>query len=430
MRRAQSRHGSAYATFRTVAAFVALSLAGALPAVAQDTKLTVESWRPDDAAAWRNAIVPAFQKEHPGTAIAYQPTTPTEYDAALTARLEGGTAGDLIICRPFDKALELYKAGHLLPIDDWLDLSHYPAFAKAPWQTDDGKTTFCLPVASVLHGFMYSKPAFQELGLTLPKTMDEFHRALEKIKADGRYVPLAMGTADQWETSQIAYQNIGPMYWNGEEGRLALIEGTKKLTDREFVRPWQELASWRKYLGDGFEARKYADSQTLFTLGRAAIYPTGSWEIGIFREQAGFDFGAFPPPLPEGQTNCYINDHPDFGIGINPKSKNLEAAKAFMKWAAGATFAEVHANSVPGFFPLADYPVKLKDPVAQQFIDWRQNCRSSMRMSYQKLSRGTPTLENELWVIGAQVMNGTMSPEDAAAQLQKDLAGWYKPQQK
>ena len=41
--------------------------------------------------------------------------------------------------------------------------------------------------------------------------------------------------------------------------------------------------------------------------------------------------------------------------------------------------------------------------------------------------RGTPNLENELWNVTAQVMNGTMKPADAAAQIQKGLDSWYKP---
>ena len=47
------------------------------------------------------------------------------------------------------------------------------------------------------------------------------------------------------------------------------------------------------YLGDGFEAQTYPDSQNIFTLGRAAIYPAGSWEISGFNAQADFEMGAF-----------------------------------------------------------------------------------------------------------------------------------------
>ena len=33
------------------------------------------------------------------------------------------------------------------------------------------------------------------------------------------------------------------------------------------------------YMAPGYQAQTYPDSQNLFTLGDAAIYPTGSWEI-------------------------------------------------------------------------------------------------------------------------------------------------------
>jgi raffinose/stachyose/melibiose transport system substrate-binding protein len=71
----------------------------------------------------------------------------------------------------------------------------------------------------------------------------------------------------------------------------------------------------------------------------------------------------------------------------------------------------------------------VKDDVAATFLSWRGECKSTIRNSYQILSRGTPNLENELWNVSAQVINGKMSPEDASKQLQAGLAKWYKPQQ-
>jgi raffinose/stachyose/melibiose transport system substrate-binding protein len=46
------------------------------------------------------------------------------------------------------------------------------------------------------------------------------------------------------------------------------------------------------------------------------------------------------------------------------------------------------------------------------------------------LSRGTPNLENEMWNVSAQVLNGTMTPEAAGAQLEDGLKKWYAPHQK
>jgi raffinose/stachyose/melibiose transport system substrate-binding protein len=399
----------------------------ALPALA-DTTLTIESWRTDDLAIWQTQIIPAFEKSHPGIKVAFSPTAPKEYNAALNSKLDAGTAGDIIACRPFDASLELYKKGELTAVDAIAGMDKFSAVAKAGWSTDDGKTTFCVPVAAVLHGFIYNKDAFDKVGIKEPpKTVDEFFADLDKIKADGTYVPLAMGTPDQWEAATMGYQNIGPNYWHGEDGRKALIAGTEKLTDPEWIAPFQQLARWAPYLGEGFKAQSYPDSQNLFTLGRAAIYPAGSWEISNFEQAAQFKMGAFPPPVPKAGDPCYVSDHVDIAFGMNAKTKNPDAAKTFLTWVASPEFASLYSTALPGFFSLQSTPVEFKDPLAQTFISWRAACKPTIRSTYQILSRGTPNLENETWVESANVINGTDTPEQAAQKLQKGLDAWYKP---
>lgn len=396
-------------------------------AQAQDATLTIESWRNDDLAIWQEKLIPAFEAKHPGIKVVFSPSAPTEYNAALNAKLDAGSAGDLITCRPFDASLELYNKKHLVDLTGLAGMENFSDVAKSAWTTDDGKTTFCVPMASVIHGFIYNKDAFDQLGLSVPTTEEEFFAVLEKIKADGNYIPMAMGTKDLWEAATMGYQNIGPNYWKGEEGRLALIKGEQKLTDEPWVEPYRVLAKWKDYLGDGFEAQTYPDSQNLFTLGRAAIYPAGSWEIAGFNTQAQFKMGAFPPPVKKAGDTCYISDHNDIGIGLNAKSPNAEAAKTFLTWVASPEFADIYANALPGFFSLNSTPVKMTDPLAQEFVSWRDKCKSTIRSTYQILSRGTPNLENETWVASANVINGTETPEEAAKKLQEGLESWYKP---
>jgi raffinose/stachyose/melibiose transport system substrate-binding protein len=351
-------------------------------------ELRIESWRNDDADIWNETILPAFTAKHPDIKVVFAPTPPTEYNAALNAKLAGGTAGDIVTCRPFDASLELYKQGHLVKVNDLAGIEHFPDIAKSAWETDDGADLFCVPMASVIHGFIYNKEAFEKLGLSPPKTLAELTAVLEKIKADGTYVPLALGTADQWEAATMGWQNIGPNFWKGEEGRKALIAGRAKLTDASYIEAWKEIASWAPYMGNGFKAQKYPDSQNLFSLGRAAIYPAGSWDISTFKAQADFKFGAFPPPVPAGATECYISDHTDIAMGINAKSPHQKEARTFLEWVASPEFAELYSNALPGFFSLSDYKVDLKDPVAAEFVSWRKTCKPTIRNSYQILSRG------------------------------------------
>lgn len=411
------------------AGLLATTILAGTVASAQDVTLTIESWRNDDLLLWQDVIIPAFEANHPGIHLEFTPSAPAEYNAVLNSKLEAGSAGDLITCRPFDASLALYEDGHLADLSDLDAMSNFSSVAQSAWQTDDGSATFCVPMASVIHGFIYNADAFEELGLEEPTTVDEFFAVLDAIEEDGGYIPMAMGTNDQWEAATMGYNNIGPNYWRGEEGRLALIAGEQSLTDEAWVAPYRQLARWGQYLGRGFEAQTYPDSQNLFTLGRAAIYPAGSWEITGFNAQADFAMGAFPPPVQNAGDECYISDHTDIAIGLNPASPNAEAARTFLEWVGSEEFATIYANALPGFFSLSNFDVAMEDPLAQEFVSWRGECNSTIRSTYQILSRGTPNLENETWNASAQVIRGAESPADAAARLQEGLASWYEPQQ-
>ncbi len=396
---------------------------------AQGTSLTIESWRNDDLTIWEDMIIPAFNAQYPDIEVIFAPVgNPAEYNAALNAKLEGGTAGDLITCRPFDNSLGLFQQGHLVPLNDLPGMEHFGDVARSAWITDDGATVFCVPMASVIHGFLYNVAIFEELGLSEPATEEEFLALLQTIKDDGQYAPLAMGTKDQWESATMGWQNIGPNHWLGEEGRLALIEGETKLNEGGFLAAFEAMAAWAPFLPEGYQAMAYPDAQQFFTLGQGAIYPAGSWDIGVFNPMVDFEMGAFRPPTPEGAETCYISDHVDIALGINSASPNQEAARTFLEWMTTQEFAELYTNALPGFFTLSDHEITVEDPVAAEFLSWRGECESTIRSSYQILSRGEPNLENELWRVNALLLNGEMTAQEAADTVQEGLESWYEPQ--
>lgn len=411
---------------------VALALVVAMSAFAQSkVTITIESWRNDDLQIWQDEIIPAFEKKNANIHVVFAPVPPAEYNGVLNSKLEGGTAGDLITARPFDASLALFQKGYLADLTKLAGMNNFSSVAKSAWVTDDGKQVFAVPMASVIHGFFYNKDIFKKLNLKVPQTKAEFMQVLEAIKKDGRYTPIAMGTSDLWEAATMGFQNIGPNNWKGEDGRNALLKGKQKYTDAAYVKTWKELASWAPYLPKGFQSVKYPDSQQLFTLGKAAIYPTGSWEIWLFEKDSAFELGIFPPPVDKKGDTVYISDHTDIALGMNAKSKHPEEAKKFLEWMTTPEFATLYSNALPGFFTLSNHKITLKDPIANEFLSWRSTCKSTIRNSYQILSRGdqhgAPNLENDLWQVSAAVINGTMTPEAAAKQVQAGLDKWYKP---
>jgi raffinose/stachyose/melibiose transport system substrate-binding protein len=82
-----------------------------------------------------------------------------------------------------------------------------------------------------------------------------------------------------------------------------------------------------------------------------------------------------------------------------------------------------------GLLPLVENTCRMEDPLAQEFVGWRGECESTIRSTYQILSRGTPNLENETWGASVAAIKGTETPEALGAKLQDGLASWYAPHQ-
>ncbi|MCP4297756.1 MAG: carbohydrate ABC transporter substrate-binding protein [Proteobacteria bacterium] len=402
-----------------------ISIAFIQPALSGE--IVIESWRNDDAPIWNKKIIPAFNKKFPNIKVTYKGYVPTEYDATLRSGLAAGTAGDLLVCRPFRFEGE-YTKGFLAGLSDLKGINEFSDFAKSAWVAKDG-VPYCLPMAAVLHGFIYNADIFKELDLEVPTTEAEFFYVLETIKRKSRYTPLAIGTAHQWEASHMGFQNIGPNFWKGEAGRLSIVNGTGKLTDSSWVQTFESLAKWRPYLSRGYQAQGYPDSQNLFTLGRAAIYPAGSWEIGVFNPQVDFKMGAFNPPVKYKGEKCYVSDELDMGMGMNAAANNKKDARTFLSWMTTPEFSALFNDAFPGFFALSKNKSRSSDPLVTAFAGFRNKCESTLR-SASTLGGGTPDLDQEIWATSAQVMNGKLTPEAAAQRLQKGVEKWYAPQKK
>ena len=251
-------------------------------------------------------------------------------------------------------------------------MANFSDVAKSAWTTDDGKTTFCVPMASVIHGFIYNKDIFKELGLTEPKTEEEFFAVLEKIKANGTYVPLVLGTNDQWEAATMGFQNIGPNYWKGEEGRKALIDGTGEAHRPGLCRHLRARSpSGRPIWVTATRRRPILTARTSSASARARSMPRVRGTSPPSAAQ-NVNMGAFKPPVPAGATDCYISDHTDIGIGMNAKTANAADAKVFLDWIGSEEFANILGNELPGFFPLSNAKV---DAEGRRGADLRQLAR-------------------------------------------------------
>ena len=420
---------SRLAPIAAIAVVAGMTLAGCSTGTSSDggdkVELTLGSWRTEDIAMWEDEIIPAFEKSNPDISVEFAPTDTNDYNAAIQSQVEGGNAPDLITCRPFDVNQAWIKDGYFGDISSLAALDAFPDSAKAAWSGLDG-TPSCVPVASVLAGFYYNKAIFKELGLEIPETQDELISVLKAVKDDGTYSPLALGSADGWQLAYNVLNSIGPNYWKGEDGRLGLIDGTKKLTDPDFVAAFAAVDALTPYLPSGYEAITYDDMGQLFTLGKAAIIPDGSWNINQLTS-TGLDVGVFAAPVENAGDQRYQQEMPDMAIGMSATTKHKEAAEKFLDWLATPEFKELYVNKLPGFFAMSTEAPSYDNELAQAFSDLKTDALLTPRLALDRLSAGTPPLDDETWRVMQLMYAGDLSPDKATAELQTGLDSWYVP---
>jgi raffinose/stachyose/melibiose transport system substrate-binding protein len=371
---------------------------------------------------WNKVLIPAFQRQHPEIQIKFQPEEPLAYDARLESRLSTRRAGDLVFCRPFDGSVRMQAKGYLLPLTEQ-ELQNFSTLSRQAWTTDDGKTTYCMPVAYVMHGLFYNKKIFKDLDLQPPTTVDEFLNVLGRAGEVQGLTPLALGTADMWESTQVVFTGMGPNFWGGEKARLGLINKTAKFTDPGFIKAWDMMAKLKPFMHAKQNSMSNPDIQLLFATGNAAVFPTGSWDIDFLRSTSfaykkQIDLGVFKPPVERPGQTCHISVHPDFGIGVNRNSPHQAAALKFIAWLGTADFAQLLTDTLTGYFTLSDHPVRINDPLGQEMLNWRHECQDTIRLNAQKINRVWPSMEEELWYANVKVINQDMTPEQAAQHIQ------------
>jgi raffinose/stachyose/melibiose transport system substrate-binding protein len=385
-------------------------------------ELVFTSWRIDDVEEM-NRINALYTAAHPNVTIRFDTYDPMEYNGVNEANLAAGTGADIIFLWPFDKSRKLNDAGYLYNLTKKIPaLDTWDPVALNAWTTEDGDT-YGVPSVGVTHGIYYNKAIFAEYGITEPATWDQFIAACDKLLAGGEKV-IALGTADNsWVLNRVVFCGLGPNFYGGETARQALMAKTMKLTDTGFTDAFKMVNSLKKYLPAGFESLGYEESKVLFASGNAAMFIGGSWEISVLEElgAAAGSIGWFAPPVKKAGDKLQYCFHVDAAIGINKNSKNLDAALDYVKWAAGAEYAQAVMTELPGFFSYTPGASTLSNVLAQKMYNTASTADLTVRLMDEKYNSTTPGGDEWMNETLRAMLLGTYTPEAAAAYVQGKL---------
>ena len=396
-----------------------------------EVNLTMTSWRTDDKALW-DQINAAFNEEYPDITVEFLPVTATEYDGVLQTKLSSGNAEDIMFLRAFSTGRQIYDAGYVIPLttDDVPNLVNFDASFQNPWAADG--VAYGVPGSVCYGGFFYNKAIFEQCGVEVPKTWDEFMTVCQTI-ADAGITPIAFGIKDSWMVAEYLSATIVPMTTGGKEWHTKLMNREVDYNDPGYIKHFEWIKQLAQFFPEGYEGIGYDDMQMMFCAEMAAIYPVGTFELGVIEAaNPDLDLGWFYMPGETADEEESINFGAIMGYGINAKleGEKLEAAKTYLNWLADEKASAMFTNLVVGQYAASAAFDTLDDAMAmdmyQQIADIgaTRGVNFFQQMPYEKLSDQSPDYTSAISEAVYKLLVEDITPEEAA-QFMMDTQAWY-----
>ncbi|MDP3197311.1 ABC transporter substrate-binding protein [Tabrizicola sp.] len=348
----------------------------------------------------------------------------SEGDNMVKTRLATGEAGDII----------QYNSGSLFqalrPADTLADLTDLPGQANVidsfkPVVTAPDGTVRGVPFGAAMGGGVYyNRKLYEELGLSVPKTWDEFMANNAKIKEAGK-VPVATTFGDTW-TSQLFvlgdFFNVQaevPTFADDYTANKAKYANTPAA-----ARGFQYLEDVFKagYMNEDFGVAKFEDGMRMVATGEAAHYPMLTFAMATVKQNTPDninDLGYFALPGPTADKNGLTVWMPS-ALYIPAASANVDAAKDFLNFVASVEGCQamIGAIGATGPYLIKDcaLPADVPPSVADMLPYFQTEGATAPALEFLSPIKG-PALEQ----ITVEVGSGIRPAAEATALYDQDV---------
>ncbi|HWU16464.1 MAG TPA: extracellular solute-binding protein [Devosia sp.] len=214
---------------------------------------------------------------------------------------------------------------------------------------DDG-SLWLIPFEANVEYFYYHKDMFEQAGLELPKTIDDFLASCTALKGAG-LTPISVAGKEGWPM----YRYLSMPSWRrmGNEFLDKLKVGEESMASEvglEDARFFQELGA--NCFQQGFASTDYTTALNMFLSGQSAIYYVGTWEIASLLDENKAlrdDIAYFKMPIIDGNDVTGPNDfyaHSGIGTAIRADAATDEL-KDFLSFMV-ERFGDISHNTYGG----------------------------------------------------------------------------------
>lgn len=290
----------------------------------QPTTITMWAWTSNE-----NYSIEEFEKVYPDIKVVWEDFG-VHYEKAQTALAAGSGLPDVLMVE-YSFAPEYMDLGAFQPINKWLDEETFVKLygeQALGWASLDGEI-YGTPQDSGAIALFYRQDLFDQYGLEVPTTWDDFAAQARKFKAaapDLEFNAPPLGYALWWVG--LVWQSGGKMfdYYDGNW----YIDFTNPIAEKVFD-------FWGELIDDGIINVTMwwnADWYNSLNMGTTATVLNGCWFAEWLRYNAPDSEGMWrviaPPNFdPSNPHNGMLGGS---GFYVTAHSKNPEAAAIFVNW--------------------------------------------------------------------------------------------------
>jgi multiple sugar transport system substrate-binding protein len=290
------------------------------------SKTTLSQWYHQYGEAGTQQAVERYAKEYKDAVVQVQ-WTPGDYTSKLNSGLLSSSGPDVFESSP---NIDQVKSGQVVPLDDIIaDVKSDYTDADIKSSTVDGKT-YQVKIVDDMGVLYYRKSVLQKAGIQPPATIDDLinaSKALTSKNQKGLFIGNDAGVTPSFGGGSL----LGPILWTVGSDYLTDDNKpgfTSNQAKQSFAKMRELFVSKSLLLGAPTD---WWDPSS-FTQGLAAMQWCGLWAMPGIQKAVGDDFGVVPWPAFSASVGKPSTFAGGWGAMVSAKSKNVDAAKKFVKW--------------------------------------------------------------------------------------------------
>ncbi|MBU9720590.1 MULTISPECIES: extracellular solute-binding protein [Bacillaceae] len=285
-------------------------------------------------------IIAEFEADNPGVTINMEVLENEQYKNQLQIISSSNQLPDVGMTWPAGFMVPYVNGNRFATLDDIFDEElnedDFVAGTREAYEFDG--QTYALPVELNIAPVFYNQELFEENGLDVPETYDEFLNVIDTLAENG-VTPIALGNRDRW-TGSMWYMYLADRY--GANALNDAIDRSGSFEDEGLIQAAAEIQNMvdRNAFIRGFNGLSDQEAKAEFMNGNAAMYLIGSWDLPNFttNEEVPQEFrdnvGFFKFPEVEGgegDIDSWVGG-PGVGLFVSEASDVKDEAKQFVKY--------------------------------------------------------------------------------------------------